>query len=171
MCGWRCRGWVGRRQDSSTPKTRQLDRFPVSQMWTEVSEVIGRGKPQDQGDDGEQEKRDRERKGRVPLTRRWAKIAQTKNSTSPIAAATPMNGMAMPAIKPTEPASFSAPSGSNHDCGTSTLATLATACSARRKSNEAAQTFIAAATTATATTTHVNDLLPPIIKLVGILSR
>ncbi len=66
MCGWRCRGWVGSRQDSSTPKTRQLDRFRVSQMWTEVPEVIGRGKTQDQGDDGEQEKRDRERKGRVP---------------------------------------------------------------------------------------------------------
>ena len=85
------------------------------------------------------------------LTRRWAKIAQTKNSTSPMAAATPMNGMAMPAIKPTAPANFSAPSGSNHDDETSTLATLATACFARRKSNEAAQMFIAAATTATAT--------------------
>jgi AcrR family transcriptional regulator len=43
-----------------------VDRFPASQMWTEVPEVIGRGKTQDQGDDGEQEKRDRERKGRVP---------------------------------------------------------------------------------------------------------
>src|SRR5829696_2617803 len=85
------------------------------------------------------------------LTRRWAKIAQTKNSTSPMAAATPMNGMAMPAIKPTAPANFSAPSRGNHDGGTSTLAALATACSARRKSNEAAQMFIAAATTATAT--------------------
>src|SRR5215211_4954289 len=43
------------------------------------------------------------------LTRRWAKIAQTKNSTSPIAAAAPMNGMAMPAIKLMAPANFSAP--------------------------------------------------------------
>src|SRR5215204_3739225 len=60
------RAWVGSRQDSSTPKTRQLDRFAVSQMWTEVPEVIGRGKTQDHGDDGEQQKRDRERKGRVP---------------------------------------------------------------------------------------------------------
>src|SRR5215217_7755498 len=45
-----CRGWVGSRQHSSTPKNAPVDRFPVSQIWTEVPEVIGRGKTQDQGD-------------------------------------------------------------------------------------------------------------------------
>jgi hypothetical protein len=84
------------------------------------------------------------------LTRRCAKIAHTKNSTRPIAAATPISGTTMPAIKPRAPANFSAPSGSSHEAGTSTLAALATAVSARRKSKAAAHMFIAAATTAAA---------------------
>jgi hypothetical protein len=85
------------------------------------------------------------------LTRRWAKMAQTKRRTRPIAAATPMTGTAIPTSNPSAPAALSAPSGNSQDGGTPTLAALAKALSACVKSVMAAQMLAAAARTATTT--------------------